>query len=113
MAGVDVQQRERQRRGRERLERQVQHDDGVLAAGEQHHRPLELAGHLAEDVDRLGLEVVEVVERQRDVGRDRAVDESGHVCSPHSVLARPDQRPARGSSPSATARVQGAQPMEA
>ena len=113
VAGVDVQQRERWRRRGEGLDRQVQHDDGVLATAEQHHGPLELAGDLAEDVDRLRLEVVEVVQRQRDVGRDRAVDESGHVCSPHSVLARPDQRPARGSSPSATARVHGAHPMEA
>ena len=33
-------------------------------------------------------------------------------CSPHSVLSLPDHRPARGSSPSRTARVQGQQPME-
>ncbi|SKY31492.1 Uncharacterised protein [Mycobacteroides abscessus subsp. abscessus] len=31
----------------------------VLAAGEQDHRALELACHLAEDVDGLGLECVE------------------------------------------------------
>jgi hypothetical protein len=34
----------------------VQHDDRVLAAGEQQHRPLELGGDLADDVDGLGLE---------------------------------------------------------
>ena len=34
------------------------------------------------------------------------------VCSPHSTLSVPDQRPARGSSPSATGRVVGAQPMD-
>ncbi|AWK11872.1 hypothetical protein DDQ41_26415 [Streptomyces spongiicola] len=34
-------------------------------------------------------------------------------CSPHSVLARPAQRPARASSPARTRRVQGAQPTEA
>ncbi len=33
-------------------------------------------------------------------------------CSPHSVLANPAHRPARGSSPGATGRVHGAQPME-
>ena len=38
---------------------------------------------------------------------------TGHVCRPHSTLSLPDQRPARGSSPSATGRVHGAQPMEA
>lgn len=54
--GVHVQQRERHRRLRERLQRQVQHHDGVLAAGEQDHRPLELPRHLTEDVDRLGLQ---------------------------------------------------------
>ena len=32
---------------------------------------------------------------------------------PHSVFVLPAQRPARGSSPGATARVHGAQPMEA
>jgi hypothetical protein len=32
-------------------------------------------------------------------------------CNPHSVLAKPDQRPARGSSPSFTGRVQYVQPM--
>ena len=56
VAGVDVHHRERQPPGAERLERQVQHDDGVLAAGEQQHRPLELGGHLPNDVDGLGLQ---------------------------------------------------------
>ena len=80
--------------GPERLERQVQHQHRVLAAGEQDHRPVELAGHLAEDVDRLGLERVErveggAVEMRSDVGQF-----SGHdACSPHSVLAgRPSGR---------------------
>jgi hypothetical protein len=56
VAGVDVHHRERQTAWPERLQCQVQHDDGVLAAGEQQHRPLELGGDLADDVDRLGLE---------------------------------------------------------
>ncbi len=36
---------------------------------------------------------------------------SSSVCRPHSVLAKPLQRPARSSSPNITARVQGQQPM--
>ncbi len=40
----------------ERLLGQAQQHDRVLAAGEQQHRPLELGGDLAHDVDRLGLE---------------------------------------------------------
>ena len=43
-------------------------------------------------------------------GRGRAVVR--HPCSPHSVLARPAQRPARASSPGAALRVQGAQPID-
>ena len=62
VAGVDVHHRERQPAGPERLERQMQHDDGVLAAGEQQHRPLELGGHLADDVDRLGLQRPQMAE---------------------------------------------------
>ena len=54
--GVDMHHRERQAARPERLERQMQHDDGVLAAGEQQHRPLELRGHLPNDVDGLGLQ---------------------------------------------------------
>ena len=34
------------------------------------------------------------------------------TCRPHSVLVLPAQRPERGSSPGATRRVQGAQPMD-
>ena len=56
VAGVDMHHRERQPARPERLERQMQHDDGVLAAGEQQHRPLELRGHLPNDVDGLGLQ---------------------------------------------------------
>src|SRR5262249_4774263 len=40
----------------ERLDGQMQHDDGVFAAGEQQHRPLELRCHLPNDVDGLGLQ---------------------------------------------------------
>jgi hypothetical protein len=60
VAGVDVQDRERERAGAERLDRELEQDERVLAAGEQQHRPLELGGHLAHDVDRLRLEAVEL-----------------------------------------------------
>ena len=44
----------------------------------------------------------------------RAVIErrGGHTCNPHSVLALPAQRPPRRSSPGATGRVQGQQPID-
>ena len=60
--GVDVHDREREPPRAEGLLGQAQQDDRVLAAAEQQHRPLELGGHLAEDVDRLGLERLEVGE---------------------------------------------------
>ena len=60
VAGVDVHDRERHRAGAERLLGQAQQDDRVLAAGEQQHRALQLGRHLAHDVDRLGLEHLQV-----------------------------------------------------
>ena len=65
VAGVDVHHRERDPGRPERLLGQAQHDRGVLAAREQQHRLLELGRDLTEDVDRLGLERVEV----RELGR--------------------------------------------
>src|SRR6478672_592586 len=62
VAGVDVQHREGDRRRPERLRRQVQHDDGVLATAEEQRGTLELAGHLADDEDRLRLEHVELAQ---------------------------------------------------
>ena len=46
--------------GRERLLGQRQQQDRVLAAGEQQHRLLQLGRHLADDVDGLRLELLEV-----------------------------------------------------
>ncbi len=60
--GVDVHHGERQPARPERLDRQVQHDDGVLAAGEQQHRLLELRGDLTNDVDGLGLQRAQVAQ---------------------------------------------------
>ena len=45
----------------ERLAGEVQQDDRVLAPGEQQHRLLELGRYLPDDMDRLGLELVEVI----------------------------------------------------
>ncbi|MPM63521.1 hypothetical protein SDC9_110401 [bioreactor metagenome] len=97
--GVDMQQGERHSSGPEGFGGQVEQDGRVLAAAEQQHRPLQLGDGLADDVDGLGLQQVEMVE-------------SAHRCNPHSVLARPAHRPARGSSPGATRRVHGSQPIE-
>ena len=140
VAGVDVDDGERERPGPERLLGQAQQHDGVLAAGEQQRRALELAGDLAQHVDGVGLERRQLGAvggaRSRVSGGRRghgagAVGVPGvkscgigvrarvarwvwasHRCRPHSVLVLPAQRPARASSPSATARVQGQQPTE-
>lgn len=45
-----------------------------------------------------------------DVGG--VVHACAHVCTPHSVLFSPAQRPARGSWPSATGKVQVAHPID-
>src|SRR6476646_2403748 len=57
---VDVLDRERELRRPERLLGQPQHHDRVLAAGEEQYGTLTLRGDLAHDVDRFGLELVEV-----------------------------------------------------
>ena len=53
VAGVDVHHRKGKPRRAEGLLGQPHHHDGVLAAREQQHRPLELGGHLAHDEHRL------------------------------------------------------------
>ena len=74
VAGVDVHDREREAAGPEGLLGEPQQHDRVLAAGEEQHRPLALGGDLAHDVDRLGLELVEMGERE---GRDGDAHRSG------------------------------------
>ncbi len=56
----DVHHRERHPARLERLDREVQQDDRVLPAGVEQHGLLELGRHLADDVDRLGLEGLQV-----------------------------------------------------
>ena len=58
---IDVQQWERNLGRPERLGREVRHDDRILAAGKQQRRILELRGGLAQDKNRFGLELVEMV----------------------------------------------------
>ena len=57
VAGVDVHDRERQLAGQNAFSARWSITTRVLAAGEQQHRPLELGRDLADDVDRLGLEL--------------------------------------------------------
>jgi hypothetical protein len=75
VAGVHVQDRERQRRRPKRLLGHAQERDRVLAAAEQEDGPLELDHDLAQHVDRLGLERPEVRDaapRRRGGGRAHA-----------------------------------------
>ena len=102
VAGVDVHHGEGQPCGSEGEHGEVQQDGAVLATAEQQHRVLALGGDFADDGERLIGERVEV----------RGGDDLGaHTCNPHSVFALPLQRPARLSSPGATGRVHGQQPM--
>ena len=87
------------RAGPERLLGQAQQHDRVLAAAEEQHGPLELGGDLAHDVDRLGLERLEVGELARS--RDDV--------QPALGLLGCAQRPSRP----LPGLVQGAQPIEA
>jgi hypothetical protein len=63
VAGVHVQEREGEAGRPERLLGEPEQADRVLAPGEQEHRVRALSGDLAEDVDRLRFEPVEVGER--------------------------------------------------
>ena len=109
VARVDVHHRERQAGRGEGEHGEVQQHRAVLAAAEQQHRVLALGGHFADDGDGFVGERIEMGSRGEfsGVGCHRRA----HPCSPHSVLAWPLQRPARLSSPGATGRVHGQQPM--
>ncbi len=62
MAGVHVQKRHRDVGRAERLFGEAQQADGILAAGEQQGRALELRGDFTHDVNRLGFEILQMVE---------------------------------------------------
>ena len=74
--GVHVEQRERDRTRMERLAGEVDHQDRVLAAGEQKHGSLELSGDLAHHVDRLSFEGPEV---GRAVGAFRSHSQGARI----------------------------------
>ncbi len=57
---IDMQQRKGWFAGIERLQGQMQHDRRVFADGVQHHRFFKLGGHLADNVDTLGFELLEM-----------------------------------------------------
>jgi hypothetical protein len=55
-----VHHRERQLAREEGLARQVQHHGGIFTDRVQHHRVVELGGHLADDVDAFRLQLFQV-----------------------------------------------------
>src|SRR5205823_2344769 len=61
--GVHVEQREGRHGRIKGLHREMQHHRAVLAGGIEHHRPLTLRDYLAQDMDALGLEPLEMAER--------------------------------------------------
>ena len=87
VAGVDVHHRERDARRPERPVGEVEHDDGVLAAGEQQHGPLALGGDLADDRDRLVLELGGGGGRRRGTDGDRSRESSAKSDRESQVFA--------------------------
>ena len=73
MARLHIEKRHRQVRRPEGFLGQAQQADGIFAAGEQQGRTFEFGGHLAHDVDGLGLEVLEVVELVASHGRQAQI----------------------------------------
>ena len=89
VARVDVHHRERDHAGLERLLGEVQHDDAVLAAGEQQHGALALGGDLADHEDGMRLELGEAVVETDTVGvveLGAGLVDHGHVISPRRRL---------------------------
>ena len=96
---------------------QAGHEAGRLELQENlHEEPRGNAVRLGDvaDADRLARQMAGGELQHGDAGVFRLGGDSREVhcvCSPHSVFAKPLQRPARSSSPRSTARVQGQQPM--
>ena len=82
--GVDMHEREGQWRRMKRFHRKLQHDARILADRVEHHRVLEFGGHLANDLDRLGFEALEMLRQDADRygggGLRNAHEGSGKVC---------------------------------
>ena len=110
---VDVEQREGGLGRIEGLHRQMQQDCGVLADGIKDDRLVAGRRHLAEDLHAFGFKPAQVIEAHAGAPV-RVILPSGPMCRPHSFLPSSShhQRPARSGSPGATARVQGAQPID-
>ena len=79
VARVNVQQLNRHRRGRERAARQLQHHARVLAAGEQQPDLVKLPRHLAQDMDGLVFQVLEVGRDAARVCRNIHVHSNSHL----------------------------------
>ena len=62
MAGVNVEQRHRDVRRAERLFRQTQQANGILAAGEQQGGPLKFRRDFAHDVNRFRFQILQMVQ---------------------------------------------------
>ena len=83
VAGVHVQQREGDGSGPEGPDRQVQHDHGVLPAGEQQHGTTALRDGFADDGDGFSLQRVELVQRagpRRGLASDRGAHRGRRGC---------------------------------
>ncbi len=94
VAGVHVHQRERERRRAERLLREAQQHDRVLAAAEQQHRALQFRGDLAHHVDRLALQCPQVAQlRARRHAHGRSPALTVHASSPFMSLSRTNPAP--------------------
>jgi hypothetical protein len=61
VTGIDVHQREREFARAERLLRQAEHHDGILAAGKKQRRISAFSGDFAHDVDRFRFQPVEML----------------------------------------------------
>ena len=62
MSRIDMHDRKRNCRRAKSLDGQIQHDHRIFAPGKQQHRPSEFGRDLADDMDRLGFELVKVGE---------------------------------------------------
>jgi len=58
--GIDMHHRKRQLAREKRLASKVQHHGGIFTDRVQHHRVIELGGHLADDVDAFRLQLFQV-----------------------------------------------------
>ena len=65
MARLDVEKRHRDVGRAEGLFRQAQQADGILAAGKEQRRALEFPGDFTHDVNRLGFQILQMIQMIR------------------------------------------------